>query len=211
MIKFVNFENDEYIKELSERLNDISIDFIYFFQKDDGIKSRLSLRKLVAKENPLKTILVSPYNLSELAWKANLFHFIQYEKDNVESSIENLRDKMFFIKSVEKIPKKLKMKHSNGFDIIDIGNILYCKGDGNYSTIYMDDFKKKVYTIQLHKLNIFLSKYPNIERIGKSFIINLNEIQAIKKDHIVFLNDETKILHLSELMVSRIKKKLIWH
>ena len=216
MIKYINFKGNEIFNYLisKEKLFSKSfgedINFIFF--NSDSLSNRLELRRLISKNNPLTIVLVSQLDLSSLSWKANLLHFISCD-ENVEMYVQNLFDKLYYFNEIEKIPKKLVLRDKYETTLIDIETVLYCKADGNYSTLYLNDGKKKTFTIQLHKLFNYISRYPNIIRVGKSLIINLSHLQIIKKQEIIFAtnnNTNNNSLPLSTLMIKRIKKELIW-
>lgn len=214
MIKYINFKNNEIFKYLvsKEKLFSISFskDINLIFFNSDSLSNRLELRRLISRNNPLSIVLVSPMDLSSLSCKANLLHFI-FLNEHIETNIQNLCDKLFYFNEIEKIPKKIVLRDKYETTLLDIGNILYCKAEGNYTTLYLSDEKKKTFTIQLNKLFNYISKYPNMIRVGKSLIVNLNHLQAINKEEVIFAATSNQVaLSLSTLMIKRIKKEVIW-
>jgi DNA-binding LytR/AlgR family response regulator len=216
MIKLINTNNHHFFhfietrQDILSKLNFGKLIFIYF--KEDSLNTRLELRRLLTKNNALNVVLVSEdIALSKLAWKTNVLHFIN-PSNQLNKQYENLCDKLYFINTLTKLPKKIKLNYLGGADIIDIEDILYCRAEGNYSTLYLKNMKKKTYTIQISKLMDLLNKYSNISRIGKSVLINFKNITQIKKDEIIFMVNEKQItLKLSSLLVNRIKKEIIWY
>lgn len=69
---------------------------------------------------------------------------------------------------------------TNSTEIIRIASedIVFIKGDGNYSDIYLSNDKKENVTCQLHELMDKLAKISNNPfcRVGKSLIVNKNFI-----------------------------------
>lgn len=210
MARYLNF-GDKGIPDGFKNVNKLFPEGLVFFNiPHDSIKNRLKLRKLISGINPMRVVLVSDAELEKLAWNANLFHFIS-NKNDLHRELGKLLDRLFFLRDVEKVPRRLKLRHNNGYDVLKLEDILYCKADGNYSQVYFEGGKKKTYTLQLKKLNSYLSKNPNIVRIGKSLIINLKHINRIKKEEIIFqVSNENQYLSLSPLMIRRLKRELVW-
>ncbi len=216
MIKLINFKQNQSLLDFFESKQDVlskfsigDLFFIYF--EKDSLKNRLDLRRILSNHSPINVIILSNDDLNKLAWKTNVLHFFQ-TSENIKKQFDNLVEKLYFINNLKKLPKKIKVNYLGGSDIIDLDNILYCRAEGNYTTLFMIDFKKKTYTIQLNKLNDLLSKHHNISRVGKSILINYKYISQIKSEEIVFtINEKQTVLKLSNLLIKRIKKEIIWY
>lgn len=93
-------------------------------------------------------------------------------------------------------PSKLKIADRNGTHLIEIQDIMYCIGDGNYTTFYIKDGSKhmvsKIIKIYENKLMDF-----NYFRINKSCLINFDHIKTISRTDggtVVMSDDKTFIL-----------------
>jgi len=72
----------------------------------------------------------------------------------------------------------LKITTNSEIVRISTDEIVYIKGDGNYSDIYLSNDKTENVTSQLHELMDKLAKISNTPffRVGKSLIVNKNFI-----------------------------------
>jgi len=112
----------------------------------------------------------------------------------------------------KEIPKKLKIPFKGGMDVIDLHEICFCTGEGNYTTIYLSSGIKKTVTLQLNVIEKSLCTAPNFQRIGKSFIINLNKISRIKDKTVELSTAKDPLkLNLSDLYIKRLKKTIMWY
>ncbi len=91
-------------------------------------------------------------------------------------------------------PKKLVVPTVNGFEFLDIANILRCQSDINYTTIYLTDKHKLVVAKTLKEFEEMLSDY-SFFRVHNSHLINLAYIKSYNKGKggSVILNDGTEI------------------
>jgi two-component system, LytTR family, response regulator len=71
--------------------------------------------------------------------------------------------------------EKITIPHLGGFKIIELKNIMYFEGDGNYTTLHLQTMEKIVVTRQL---GVFEEILPTSSffRIHKSTIVNLNYV-----------------------------------
>ena len=217
MENFFNFSNKSLIDALVQlgesTKNYISTKFVYLYLDADNPKNRLLLRNLVQKHGSLYIILVSAnQQLASLAWKSNVFHFLHITDTELVNDYSLLKDRLLQKFDQKQIPKKLKIPFKGGLDVIDIREICFCSGEGNYTTLYLSSGIKKTVTLQLNALEKKLCTTPEFQRIGKSIIINLNKIAKIK-ENTVSLNTQKEPINLSlgELYIKRLKKKIMWY
>jgi two-component system, LytTR family, response regulator len=71
--------------------------------------------------------------------------------------------------------KKITIPHLGGFKIIELQDIMYFEGDGNYTTLYLQNLQKMVVTRQLGMFEEILPS-SSFFRIHKSTIINLKYV-----------------------------------
>lgn len=92
------------------------------------------------------------------------------------------------------IPKKIIVPTVSGFEFLDIANIIRCKSDINYTTIYLRDKQKLVVAKTLKEFEELLSGH-SFFRIHNSHLINLGFIKSYNKGKggSVILTDGTEI------------------
>ncbi|MEM8525078.1 MAG: LytTR family DNA-binding domain-containing protein [Bacteroidota bacterium] len=90
--------------------------------------------------------------------------------------------------------QKLKLVSTNGFDLIDFDQILYIKGEGNYSTFHLIEDRTITVAKNLGHYKISLND-TQLFSCHQSYIINLNHIIGIrtKDENSVELADKTKL------------------
>jgi two-component system LytT family response regulator len=106
-------------------------------------------------------------------------------------------------KSSSPLRDKLVIPTLEGFLLTAISSILYCKANGNYTDIVLEDHKKILSSYTLGHFDELLTHH-SFFRIHRSFLINLNSISAYKRGEggiVVMKNGD-------ELDVSRANKEM---
>lgn len=75
---------------------------------------------------------------------------------------------------------KMTIPTQDGFEILDIQDILYCKADDNYTHIFLKNERKKLVSKTLKYFEEALKKNSFV-RIHKSYLVNVNYIINYKK------------------------------
>jgi len=115
-----------------------------------------------------------------------------------EKSRKNTADKIdLLLQNTQKsdgLFKKIIVPTISGFEFIEIGNIIRCESDSNYTTIYIKDKQKMVVAKTLKDFEDLLSNY-SFFRIHNSHLINLTYIRSYNKGKggSVILMDGTEI------------------
>lgn len=137
--------------------------------------------------------LMKPINIDELI-KAVAYVFEVKEKENkLQESVLNSKSKG--------VSGKLTLPQQDGFQILNVEEILYCKADDNYTEIFLEN-KKILVSKTLKYFEEALSVFP-FARVHKSYLVNVNEVVKYKKGKggsVVMSNGK-------ELLVSASKKK----
>ncbi len=76
--------------------------------------------------------------------------------------------------------KRIIVPTISGFEFIEIGNIIRCESDNNYTTIYFKDKQKMLVSKTLKDFEELLSGY-SFFRIHNSHLINLSYIKTYNK------------------------------
>ncbi len=91
-------------------------------------------------------------------------------------------------------PKKLIVPTINGFEFLEIADIVRCQSDINYTTIYLNNKQKLVVAKTLKEFEEMLSEH-SFFRVHNSHLINLTYIKSYNKGKggSVILNDGCEI------------------
>ena len=90
--------------------------------------------------------------------------------------------------------KKFIFPNLNGFDLIEISQIVRCQADDNYTLFYFTDGSKKLISKTLKKVEAQLESNGFL-RVHKSHLVNLNHIVSYKKGQIgsLIMSDHSEV------------------
>ncbi|MCM4162723.1 MULTISPECIES: LytTR family DNA-binding domain-containing protein [unclassified Arenibacter] len=100
-----------------------------------------------------------------------------------------------------KVEGKITLPQQDGFQVLDVADILYCKADDNYTEIYLE--KQKILVSKTLKYFEEALEDYSFARIHKSYLVNLNEVVKYKRGK----GGSVVISNGKELMVSASRKK----
>lgn len=150
---------------------------------------------LDALNNHAAYYLMKPINIDELI-KAVAYVSEIRAKENA------LADRILTPKS-NKVDGKITLPQQDGFQVLNVADILFCKADDNYTEIYLEN-KKILVSKTLKYFEEAMAAFP-FARIHKSFLVNVNAIAKYKKG-----KGGSVVLHNGkELMVSASRKKAL--
>lgn len=115
--------------------------------------------------------LLKPISIDELIKAVAIVSEIKEKELALENTV--LKPKITTVNGKITIPSQ------EGFEVININEILFCKADDNYTELYFENTKKLVsktlkYFDDILKENSFV-------RVHKSYLVNVNEIVKYKK------------------------------
>lgn len=146
-----------------------------------------------ALNNHAAYYLKKPINIDELINAVNYVETVREKEISLEGELLSSK-----IKGVE---GKLTLPQQDGFQILNISDILYCKADDNYTEIYLVN-KKILVSKTLKYFEDALMDFP-FARVHKSYLVNVNEVVKYikgKGGSVVMSNGK-------EVLVSASKKK----
>lgn len=87
----------------------------------------------------------------------------------------NKRQPPDYNENIQLNQQKLVISQAEGFDVVNIDQIVYCKADGNYTSFSLLDGRK---IISSHTLRFYENKLcrQSFFRIQRSYLINLNYV-----------------------------------
>ncbi|WBU88093.1 LytR/AlgR family response regulator transcription factor [Cellulophaga omnivescoria] len=139
--------------------------------------------------------LMKPINIDELIKAVDYVGEIRSKENALEDQI--LQPK------TNKIDGKITLPQQDGFQVLNVADILFCKADDNYTEIYLEN-KKILVSKTLKYFEEAMEDFP-FARIHKSYLVNVNAITKYKKG-----KGGSVVLHNGkELLVSASKKKIL--
>ncbi len=123
------------------------------------------------------TIIISAYKDQAItAFEYGVLDFVPkpFNRDRLEQALHrtNTREK-----TATNTIKFLAVKKRHKVQLIPIEDVLYIKGAGTYTELFLVDGKKELHDKSLEKLEQLLSS--SFERIHKSYLVKMSEIMKI--------------------------------
>jgi two-component system LytT family response regulator len=148
---------------------------------------------LEALNNHAAYYLMKPINIDELIKAVSYVAEIKEKENALEDQI--LKSKM------NKAEGKITLPQQDGFQVLNVSDILYCKADDNYTEIYLEN-KKLLVSKTLKYFEEALADYT-FARIHKSYLVNVNEVIKYRKGK----GGSVIVSNGKELLVSASKKR----
>jgi|TARA_R110001592_G_scaffold57253_1_gene174008 DNA-binding LytR/AlgR family response regulator len=213
-IQCLNFSNikDAAFLEENAQLLAVPNKLSFFYLKEDTLENRILLRKLINTNDKEHFVVVSANKeVAFLAWKANVLAFMYYQKEVAVGFYEFLIRLKKYPPIKEEVKEKLKISFKGGFELVAIASICFCVGSGNYTYIYLENGTRKCISYPLNVLEKRIKEVPFLNRIGKSFIVNINRIKKVQSQHLVFKGATEIELKLGDIYIKRVKQNLLWY
>lgn len=115
--------------------------------------------------------LLKPISIDQLIKAVNIVTEIKEKENELQNQI--LKPK------ANSATGKITIPQQDGFEVLDINDIVFCKADDNYTEIHLANSKKLV-SKTLKYFEEALTGYT-FARIHKSYLVNVNKIVKYKK------------------------------
>lgn len=136
--------------------------------------------------------LLKPISIDELIKAVNHVTEIKERENDLQNKILSPK--------VTATSGKITIPIQDGFEVLDVNDIVFCKADDNYTEIHLANAKKLV-SKTLKYFEIALSEYA-FARIHKSYLVNINAIVKYKKGK----GGSVVVSNGKEILVSSSKK-----
>ncbi|MEB8328787.1 LytTR family DNA-binding domain-containing protein [Flavobacteriaceae bacterium KMM 6897] len=163
-------------------------------------------------ERTFETIFVTAYNqyaLDALNHHAAYYLMKPIDIDELVKSVayvtevkirENELEDKILTPVLHKVDGKITLPQQDGFQVLNVADILFCKADDNYTEIYLEN-QRLVVSKTLKYFEDALSDFA-FARIHKSYLVNVNEVVKYKKGK----GGSVVISNGKELLVSASRK-----
>ena len=150
------------------------------------------------KANAIDYLLkpINPFELKEAVNKAIYNHELRRNyseiRDVYNQSLRNLQDNM---QSKNNQFTKITVIEQNGFQVVNLEDLMYLQGESNYTDLFLTNTKKIMSTRTLGEFEKLLEG-TDFFRIHKSYIINLNFLSRYinYQGNFAELKDGTKLI-----------------
>ncbi|MEL6810070.1 MAG: LytTR family DNA-binding domain-containing protein [Bacteroidota bacterium] len=137
--------------------------------------------------------LLKPISIDKLIEAVDYVHEIKEKENSLQNTV--LKPKQ------ASVTGKITIPLQNGFEVLQIEDILYCQADDNYTKIFLAN-KKKLVSKTLKYFEDTLSE-NGFARVHKSYLVNVNAITEYKKGK----GGSVVLENGKEIMVSPARKK----
>lgn len=137
--------------------------------------------------------LMKPINIDELIKAVDYVAVVKKKEDD-------LADRVLSTKA-NGVEGKLTLPQQDGFQVLNVADILYCKADDNYTEIHLAQ-RKMLVSKTLKYFEEALGNFA-FARIHKSYLVNVNEVVQYKRGK----GGSVVVSNGKELLVSASKKK----
>ncbi|WP_442265387.1 LytR/AlgR family response regulator transcription factor [Tenacibaculum sp. ZS6-P6] len=144
-----------------------------------------------ALNNQATYYLLKPISIDELIKSVNLVLEIKEKENQLQNKI---------LTPTTTIKGKITIPLQDGFEVINVEDIIFCKADDNYTEIHFSN-SKKIVSKTLKHFEEVLKEYP-FARIHKSYMVNINHITKYKKGK----GGSVELINGKEVLVSASKK-----
>ncbi len=171
--------------DLLDQLPDRTFQTVFVTAYDQYAKDALN--------NHAAYYLMKPINIDELVRAVHYVMDIKQKEDMLEDRV--LQPKL------GQVLGKITLPQQDGFQVLNVSEILYCKADDNYTEIYLIN-KKILVSKTLKYFEEALSGFA-FARIHKSYLVNVNEVVKYRKGK----GGSVVVSNGKELLVSASRKK----
>ncbi len=144
-----------------------------------------------ALNNQATYYLLKPISIDELIKSVNLVLEIKEKEEQLQNKI---------LTPFNTVKGKITIPLQDGFEVINVEEIIFCKADDNYTEIHFEN-SKKVVSKTLKHFEEVLKEY-HFARIHKSYLVNINHIRKYKKGK----GGSVELINGKEVLVSASKK-----
>ncbi|MEM9143777.1 MAG: LytTR family DNA-binding domain-containing protein [Bacteroidota bacterium] len=171
--------------DLLDKLPDRSFETIFVTAYDHYAKDALNQHAAY--------YLMKPISIDELVKAVDYVKEVKKRENELENKVLDAK--------IKGVVGKITLPQQDGFHVLNVTDILYCKADDNYTEIHLE-YKKIVVSKTLKYFEEALAKFSFV-RIHKSYLVNINEVVKYRKGK----GGSVLVSNGKELLVSASKKK----
>jgi two-component system LytT family response regulator len=145
-----------------------------------------------ALNNHASYYLLKPISIDELIKAVE--HVTSIKRKEKELQDQVLKPK------INSVNGKITIPQQDGFEVVNVNDIVFCKADDNYTEIHFNN-SRKIVSKTLKYFEEILEEY-SFARIHKSYLVNVNEIVKYKKGK----GGSVVVSNGKEILVSASKK-----
>lgn len=207
------------VQEAAEKLKELSVDLLFLDIEMPGMNGFQLLESL--PERKFDTIFTTAYSEYALeAFKAKAINYLlkpidedelketidawMERKKNSEDQGQNIDELLEHLKKEGFMKSKISVPISDGYEFIEVNDIIYCNSQSNYTNLHLTDGTKVLVSKTLKEVESALHNFFFL-RVHQSYLINPNYMKRYSRHdggYIIMDNKES-------IPVSNSKRNLI--
>lgn len=125
-----------------------------------------------ALNNHASYYLLKPISIDELIKAVDYVTQIKTKENELQNAV--------LVPKMNATNDKITIPTQEGFEVLEMKDIMYCKADDNYTELFLENNQKKLVSKTLKYFEDIL-KESGFARIHKSYLVNVSYITAYKK------------------------------
>ena len=125
-----------------------------------------------ALNNHASYYLLKPISIDELIKAVDYVTQIKIKENELQNAV--------LVPKISATNNKITIPTQDGFEVLEMKDIIYCKADDNYTEIFLENNQKKLVSKTLKYFEDIL-RDSGFARIHKSFLVNVSYIASYKK------------------------------
>ncbi len=125
-----------------------------------------------ALNNHASYYLLKPISIDELIKAVDYVTEIKSKEYDLQNAV--------LVPKINSINDKITIPTQQGFEVLEMKDIMYCKADDNYTELFLENNQKKLVSKTLKYFQDILAE-SGFARIHKSYLVNVSYIAAYKK------------------------------
>lgn len=208
------------VQEAVEKLKEIQIDLLFLDIEMPGINGFQLLDAIPERE--FDTIFTTAYSeyavkafkakavsyllkpIDEIELKEAVENWIETKKNTNNTQNQNIDEVLEHLKKEGFMRSKISVPISDGYEFIEVNDIIYCNSQSNYTYLHLTDGSKVLVSKTLKEVENALANFFFL-RVHQSFLINPNYMKRFSRHdggYIIMENQES-------IPVSNSKRSLI--
>lgn len=184
------------ISEAAERLPDLQIDLLFLDIEMPGMNGFQLLEQIPQRRfDVIFTTAYSQYALRAFKAKAINYLLKPVDEQELKEAVEtwrrdkqqqgrllggNIDQLLEHLKKEGFVKSKISVPVSDGYEFIEVNNIMYCKSESNYTTLHLEEDRRLMISKTLKEVERSLSPFAFI-RVHQSYLINPNFLKTFSR------------------------------
>ena len=196
------FSTDSQI--LTRHLTRFPKSLLYYFTDILEHQDRVALNQIQAQYPDVKVCLCTHESFALDAWKLHVFHFEAHPITS-EQVIDTYKK---YIASTSTLSNEFVLKTDEGVRRIPYSSVTHLAASGNYTFFHLTGDKSIIQSRQLHTFEYCTETDLQMQRVHRSLIINLRNVQVVRDGSVKFYGCEKELV-ISQNLTKKLSSMIL--